>query len=92
MSKLNLRLLRGKVLHLLLPVAMIFMMHGAMAFSQDPLDATIKIHKQSEKLQALFVLVEKQTPLRFAYDGSEVNVQQVITIKDATLSLKKLLL
>jgi TonB-dependent starch-binding outer membrane protein SusC len=96
MSKLNLRLLKGKLLHLLLPIAMLFLVQGATAFEnvneQDPLETTIKIRKKSEKLGALFTLVEKQTPLRFAYDASEVDINQQITLKEAVLILKQLLL
>ncbi|MCU7550079.1 SusC/RagA family TonB-linked outer membrane protein [Chitinophagaceae bacterium LB-8] len=97
MSNLNFRLLQGKVLHFLMPFALILCTYGAMAFDYgqtkgDPLDANIKISKKSEKLGALFSLVEQQTPLRFAYDASEVDINKSISIKKDVLILKQLLL
>lgn len=96
MIKLNFRLLRVRVLHLLLPIALILLMQGVMAFdhlsNQDPLDATIKLSMKSEKLGAILNQVEKQTPLRFAYDASEVDITKTILLERAEFRLKQLLL
>ncbi|WP_162852708.1 SusC/RagA family TonB-linked outer membrane protein [Dinghuibacter silviterrae] len=59
--------------------------------NQDPNTSKIRLNKKTLSLGSLFSAVEAQTSVRFAYDASELNVNEPIALPAKNIELKDLL-